>query len=150
AFTSVGGCANADKNYRDVFFTTYIQDDYRVGRTLTLNLGVRYELLTVPFEINGRVANWAPETVNGIMRVASTPILGNPMFKGSHDLIAPRIGGAWDVFGNGKTALRAGWGIFFDELETMHQEQLGSAPPFVTVQILSNPAFPLPFSANAA
>jgi len=150
AITSVGGCANADKSYKDLFFDTYIQDDYKVSRTLTLNLGVRYELLTVPYEINGRIANWQPETVNGFVRVASTPTLGNPMFKGSHDLVAPRIGAAWDVFGNGKTALRAGWGIFFDELETMHQEQLGASPPFSTIQILQNPPFPLAFSGGTA
>ena len=101
-----GRVCQRQQGVSETFFSTYLQDDDKVGRTLTLNLGVRYELMTVPFEVNGRIANWRPETVNGILRVASTPTLGNPMFKGNHNLVAPRIGGAWDVFGDGRTAVR--------------------------------------------
>jgi hypothetical protein len=143
---TVNGCASADKGYREIYFDTYIQDDYKLRRNLTLNLGVRYELMTVPYEINGRIANWRPETVNGILRVSPTPVLGNPMFKGSHDLIAPRIGEAWDVFGNGRTAVLAGWGIFYDELETNFQEEMANDPPDFNVLSVPNPPFPLAFS----
>ena len=148
--TSPGACASSAKQYRQTYFATFLQDDYKVSRTVTLNLGVRYELLTVPFEVNGRIANWRPEIVNGVQRVASTPTLGNPMFNGNHNLIAPRIGGAWDVSGNGKTAVRAGWGIFFDQIETVHQEQLGNSPPHFNVQVIPNPPFPYGFTGAAS
>ena len=143
---TVNGCASADKAYREIYVDTYVQDDYKLRRNLTINLGVRYELMTVPYEINGRIANWRPETVNGILRVSPTPVIGNPMFKGSHDLFAPRIGEAWDVFGNGRTAVLAGWGIFYDELETNFQEEMANDPPDFNVLSVPNPPFPLAFS----
>jgi carboxypeptidase family protein len=146
----VNGCSSADKAYREKYFDTYFQDDYKLRRNLTLNLGVRYELMTVPFEINGRIANWRPETVNGILRVASTPTIGNPMFKGSRDLVAPRVGAAWDIRGNGRTALLAGWGVFYDELETNFQEEMANDPPDFNVISVPNPPFPLAFSRGAS
>jgi hypothetical protein len=146
----VGSCNNADKGYREIYFAPFVQDDFKVTRNLTLNLGLRYELMTVPKEVAGREANWVPVNVNGLVQTSTAPILGNPIWKGNHDVFAPRIGLAWDVRGNGKTAVRAGWGIFVDNLELVQQEYLGNSPPYVNVQVIKNPPFPLGFSSASA
>jgi hypothetical protein len=146
----VSACNSADKGYRMNYFSTFLQDDYKLKRNLTLNLGIRYEFMTVPHEVNDRVANWRPVIVNGTPQITNSPTLGNPMFNGTHDLVAPRIGLAWDPFGNGKTAVRAGFGIFFDELETVFQEHLGNSPPYTNVQIISNAPFPSGFSGGGS
>lgn len=146
----VSSCNNADKGYREIYFAPFVQDDFKVTRNLTLNLGLRYELMTVPKEVAGREANWVPVNVNGLVQTSTAPILGNPIWKGNHDVFAPRIGLAWDVRGNGKTAVRAGWGIFVDNLELVQQEYLGNSPPYVNVQVIKNPPFPFGFSSASA
>ncbi len=83
----------------------YIQDDIRARSNLTLNIGLRYEIATVPSEANGKLANLA--TIS-----APTPTVGllfnNPTLKD----FSPRVGFAWDPFHNGKTSVRGGFGIY--------------------------------------
>ena len=87
-------------------FGTYIQDDFRVRPNLTVNLGVRYEIGTVPTEVNGKLANLRNIT-------DAAPITGNPYFNNpGKKNFAPRIGFAWDPFKNGKTSIRGGFGLY--------------------------------------
>jgi hypothetical protein len=85
----------------------YIQDDWRVRKNFTVNLGVRYEFATiptsatVPFQIVQNLNGGLPVSTNSAWRTNAT----------SKDL-QPRVGFAWDPFNDGKTAVRAGFGIF--------------------------------------
>jgi Carboxypeptidase regulatory-like domain len=88
----------------------FVQDDWRLSRTFTVNLGVRYELNTVFTESNNLMGNFDPNL--GLVQVGKQ--IGAP-FHGDHNNFAPRVGLAWDIGGNGKTVIRAGGGIFYEQ-----------------------------------
>jgi hypothetical protein len=114
---------------RDKIFGAYIQDDWRFRRYLTLNLGLRYEMSTIPTENRGLIANMtsitqslpcfpasvSPDT-SCPAAVASDPagVLSNVFFTRNPTIknFEPRIGFAWDPFHDGKTSVRGGFGLF--------------------------------------
>jgi hypothetical protein len=86
----------------------YFQDDLRLLSNLTLNLGLRYEFATVPDEVDGRESS-----LRDIVR--DTEFTVGPAFKNpSLKNFSPRFGFAWDVRGDGKTAVRGGFAVLFD------------------------------------
>jgi hypothetical protein len=122
------------RNFRQTIFGAYIQDDWRWRSNLTLNLGLRYEMSTVPFETSGRTANLRnfsdAQPVCGALVSgcgAAGSFFNNPTLRN----FEPRIGFAWDPFHNGKTAVRGGAGIF-DVLPLIYQFLLmaNQATPF--------------------
>lgn len=105
-FNAPIGQTTSPKDLRQSVFAGYVADDYHIFRSLTLNLGVRYELATVPFETAGRLSNLPTLT-------AATPRLGSPYFSNPTELnFAPRVGFAWSPFNNDKTAVHGGYGIY--------------------------------------
>jgi len=114
-----------------------VQDDIRVTSRLSANVGVRYEFITVPTEADGKIAN--------VRTVADSQItVGDPWHENpSLGNIAPRLGVSWDPIGDGKTAVRAGFGIFHDQLLPKYYFFSGSLnAPFTTRTSLANPPFP--------
>jgi outer membrane receptor protein involved in Fe transport len=94
------------RGFRQTLFGGYLQDDWHLRPNLTLNLGVRYEPITIITEAQGKLANL-------INLTDSAPHLGSP-FMSNPTLrnFEPRVGFAWDPFSNGKTAVRGGFGMF--------------------------------------
>ncbi len=101
-----GSSSNRTYDYQTIGF--YLQDDWRVTPTLTLNLGLRYEMATTPKEIHGDGA-----AVRDIVR-DSAVTLGAPFINPSKKNFSPRFGFAWDVGGHGHTAVRGGFGLLYD------------------------------------
>ena len=102
------------RGFRQKVFAGYIQDDYRVRDNLNVNLGLRYEISTVPTEVHGRISNL--RDIYGTNLYPGQPLYVNPTKKN----FEPRIGLAWDPFRSGKTSLRAGAGMF-DILPLIYQ-----------------------------
>jgi Carboxypeptidase regulatory-like domain/TonB dependent receptor-like, beta-barrel len=96
------------RKYRNETYGFYFQDDYRVTPRFTLNLGLRYEFNTVPREVNGKEASLRN------VRQDAAQTIGPLMVNNSLHNFSPRFGFAWDVFGDGKTAVRGGWALLYD------------------------------------
>ncbi|HUY14593.1 MAG TPA: TonB-dependent receptor [Terriglobia bacterium] len=100
------GLPTAPTGLRQTLFGAYVQDDWRWRPNLTLNLGLRYEMTTVPTEAQNKLS--VLQTL-----ASAVPHLGNPYFSNpTLTNFEPRVGFAWDPFRNGKTAIRGGFGIF--------------------------------------
>ncbi|MBI1791885.1 MAG: TonB-dependent receptor [Acidobacteria bacterium] len=123
----------------------FFQDDFKVSRRLTLNLGVRYEIYTPDVEIRDRLVNvdrvglrliYANE--DGASRTANKST--------QHGNFAPRIGFAYDLQGNGKTVIRGGFGISYFPEPVTANGQLGIQVPYIFSQNLTTETNPTDFT----
>ena len=121
---------NADdepqRGVRQTVLGFFIQDDFKFTPNLTLNLGLRYEPTVALSEVNGRLLN-----LRGDLTTITEATFGEPYFENpSKTNFAPRIGFAWDPFGDGKTSIRAGYGIFHITILPFHySNQIRRSPP---------------------
>jgi len=124
---SIGVASNyfVTKNWETGYFA---QDDWKFNRRLTLNLGVRYDLYTFPYEVNNYQSTFNLSTLT--LQVAGTDGLSNSIVKTNKNNFAPRIGFAYDVFGTGKTSLRGGYGIYYFLDRGGINNQLSDNPDF--------------------
>lgn len=99
---------NATRAFENGFFA---QDDWKVTPRLTLNLGIRYDIYTNPIENKNQLSNF--DLATGQLLLAGVDGNSRSLVATDKNNFGPRIGFAYDLFGQGKTILRGGFGIFY-------------------------------------
>ncbi len=152
-------------DYRQKYQAYFAQDDFKINRNLTLNLGVRYQVSNPWYSIEN-----IPLKEGGFVRPVSTLVLGRQsqvfrnappglVYPGDPGIalggvntdkndFAPRIGLAWDVRGNGKTSIRAAYGVFHTTPQGQATTGVAySAPFFINFNVPDTPSFVSPIPA---
>jgi hypothetical protein len=114
------------RNISQWLYAGYAQDDWRITKRVTLNLGVRYELQGVPTEDHNLFGNWEPSV--GLEQVGKNI---SSIYKRDGKNFSPRVGVAWDVTGKGTTIVRLGGSIVYDVIPMsafLSQQNLQSGP----------------------
>ncbi len=135
----------------------FLQDNYKITPRFTVNLGIRWDIDTAPVESRNHTAAFVPSkaaltsnggtggTVSIVIPVAPPGMffpgdsgVGRGIATTKYRHIVPRIGFAWDPFGDGKTAVRAGAGVFYGTTSGNEWNQPGNANPYAVRQTFSS------------
>jgi hypothetical protein len=117
--------------YQHMYFG-YMQDDWKVARNLTLNLGLRYEFATPTRERNQQWSNFDPRTQRYVNATSDGSLREQALVDPDKNNFAPRVGFAWSVTPG--TVVRGGYGIFYNHANRMGREGLlGFNPPFIVL-----------------
>lgn len=130
-YTRASEGSRQERYYESTSVGFYVQDDLRLTPRLNLNLGLRYEFLTIPQESTN-------PSLGAALRDIATDVettLGRPVFGENPSLrnFSPRFGFAWDVQGDGRTAVRGGFGLLYDLNSSYGSAMLSlsaGTPPF--------------------
>lgn len=158
---------SAPSNIRSKAYFGFFQDEWRITKRLSLNLGVRYEYSSPKLDTKGRSYSIVPGAQStrflnapvGMLFPGDAKAPEGANFPDKNDW-APRIGFAWDPWGDGKTSVRGGFGVFYDILKGEDNLQFNGQPPFfgsaglffpsVSGQTTDVPYFTDPFGSAGA
>lgn len=136
--------SDSTRDYRQSVASGFAQDFFRATGRFTVNVGLRYDFYSSPTEAHGRLsAIRNPATDSG-------PTVGKVFAATPRDLLSPQAGFAWNVFGDGKTLLRGGAGIFRDQFPIIFFSVNRALPPFFGLDSYVFPSFLNPQSALLA
>ena len=151
----------------------YAQDDWRIKPNLTISAGLRYSMFRQPIDNNGQLSNFDPASYNpanapaltaaGLLATVPAQSYLNGLIIGGKNSpygskistqdnldLAPRLGFAWDPTGQGKMAIRGGYGIFFDPtLYGTFEQNIFQNPPVVNAVSIPNVALGNPAGGTA-
>jgi outer membrane receptor protein involved in Fe transport len=148
---------NFSRSNRYHEWAAYANDSWKIKPRLTLNLGVRYEYYGTQHNADqsldsnfyfGDGANIFERIRNGrIMRAQDSPL--GKLWKVDKNNFAPRLGIAWDVFGDGKTSLRGGYGMAYERnFGNVTFNVIQNPPNYATVQITTSVVPVIPITSN--
>jgi Carboxypeptidase regulatory-like domain/TonB dependent receptor len=159
------GSGQTDRGFRARDVAAYFQDDWKVTKRLTLNLGVRYDYLGPSTDVKSRLGNFDPNLLdattlanagpgilNGFILPSSASfgaIKGTPgvsastLLSNSPHNFSPRVGFAFDPWGDGKTSIRGGYGLYYVRISNQMLLQLITGEPFFQLSAVLFPGTPL-------
>lgn len=126
-----------DRYWRFWLVGGYVQDELPVTNRLTLNAGLRYEVMTMPRDINGRDSALVNLT-------DPTATLGQLYEGPDTNNLSPRAGFAWSLTGDALTSLRGGYGVYFNSNSSQNLIVTVTNPPATPRVVFPNPTFPNP------
>ncbi len=128
--------APTELGWRSLFGAWFVQDTIHLRHNLTVEIGLRHEFTTGWNEVAGRAANYLTDA-NGVLM--TNPVVGNSEFTKNNatKLFSPRVALAWNVFGDGKTSLRAGFGTYYSLIDDL-AFLINSVPPYNAAASYSN------------
>ena len=149
---------------RDRFFSFFAQDDFKIARNLTMNIGLRYDYGSPLTELRNQVNTFVPGQQSTVFPTAPVGLLfpgdtgiTRATYQADKNNFAPRLGFAWDPTGSGKLSIRTGFGVFYNVPESEVSLQFLGAAPF-NADIFFNgatdmthpfqTAIPTPFAQN--
>jgi hypothetical protein len=157
------------RGYRSLQQEYFAQSDWRVGRDLTLNFGLRYSIFGVYDEVNGTIANLYATDLSGrtipdgnaisLGRSANSLQLiadGRPFYQSDYNNLQPRLGVAWDIGGRGRTVARAAYGVYYDRVTQLQFTGIVTNVPYAISSNTANVPFllgatvPITAAANPA
>jgi Carboxypeptidase regulatory-like domain/TonB dependent receptor len=138
------------------------QDSWKIKPNLTLNYGLRWEYNQPIYDAGLRYQTFRPGQADTVFQYTGDPAMfplglvipgdkGVPkgLTANYYHAFAPRIGMAWDPFKDGKTTIRAGWGLFYNPIEQLVLEQFQGEPPFGGSSLISEGLFATPFVSQS-
>jgi len=142
-----------NRNFYSNSFAGFVQDDWKISPKVTLNLGLRYEVdgqMKSPYNALqtfqfGRQSQVFPTAPLGLL-YPGDPGIPDSVLPTRYNDFAPRVGLAWDVFGNGRTAVRAGYGIFYASTIENITSNLQGQPFLVDVTVFGTPNLVDPYA----
>lgn len=114
----------------------FLQDEWRASARLSVSAGLRLEYQTLPQDTGGRDATLIDPS-------SPQPDVGD-LYQNPGPSLSPRVGFSWNLRGDGRTALRGGYGLYYNTNGQQHLIVTVTNPPFTPRPVLANPAFPQP------
>jgi hypothetical protein len=106
----------------------FVQDDWKASDALTINLGLRYDFMTPPYEADNRMANFSPGGAGSLVFASDGSLADRALVQPDKNNVAPRVGAVYKL--SDRTILRGGYGVFFNQFERIGSEdQLALNPP---------------------
>jgi len=126
------GIASDERGFRQREWGLFVQDTWKILRNLTATYGLRWEYYGVPFEVNNNLSQLFadPSGPGPFTFTIVGPGTGHTLYNNQYKNFEPRIGLAWDPLSDGKTSIRAGYGIFHDRVYGNLVGNVRSSPPF--------------------
>ena len=120
------GGGNTGRRWK--LYRPFVQDDWRVSKNLTLNLGLAWAMMTPETEVGNRQSDFDPAT--GKFLVAGQNAGASAGIKMDWTALEPRIGAAWKPFGHNNTVVRGGYAIYHDSSWNQGAQGLWQNPPY--------------------
>ncbi len=150
-FIQISSQAN---DLREIKVHPWVQDDWKITPFLTLNLGLRWEPWLPPVDALRSVVGFLPGVQSTVLPDAprglvfpGDPGVADSIYRKDWNNLAPRFGFAWDVFKTGRTVIRGGYGLFYNQYEYVNNNRTWETQPLVlNVNVASPPSFADPFA----
>jgi hypothetical protein len=151
SFLQIGG--DSGRAFRSKDFVYFIQDSFALSRRLTVTFGLRHEIFLPLYDVRLRTGSFRPGEKSIVRPTVPTDVVfpGDPgVTRSTYRLdlknLGPRIGFAWDPFGDGRTSMRAGYGIYYKPLIAFVAFQTFVSPSITNATLVFSPNFADPFA----